>query len=93
MRGGRGVGPGVEAREELAVLEARPLTPLGVTGAGERFTPHDPTGFGASLGDIALPRDGKSPSERKLGGVDGFLGRLGEAVLGDVESGWESASN
>jgi len=86
----------VDAREEFAVLEARPLTPLGagddVIGAGDRFAPHEPTGLGEGFG-VELPSEGKSPSERKSGGVDGFLGRMGEADLEDRESGWESASN
>jgi len=94
MIGLRGVdgGAGVDAREELAVLELFPFTPfvvleVGAIGAG-RLTPHDVVGLGIDLG---LPRDGKSPSERMLGGVEGFRGRLMDDGM-DV-SVWESASN
>jgi hypothetical protein len=94
MTYGRGVGAGVDAREELAVLECpRPLTPLVtvaelvvvVAGIGDGLlTPQDPpTCFGV-VADLGLPREGKSPSERKFGGVEGFRGRLAE----DEERWW-----
>lgn len=76
-----GVGAGVEARDELA---ERPLVPFAA-GAGGRFTPHEETGFVAAAG---LPREGKSPSERRFGRV------LGLRECRDTEtSGCESASN
>jgi hypothetical protein len=94
MTGAREVGAGVEAREELAVLDPRPLVPFrveGVIGVG-RLTPHDdPTaGFGV---DFGLPRVGKSPSERRFGGFDDSVGRLEEDEGGKRGSGRVSASN
>ena len=78
-----GIGAGVEARDELA---ERPLVPLvTVAGAGARFAPHEETGFVAAAD---LPRDGKSPSERRLGGILCL-----RECRGTETSGWESASN
>src|ERR1700722_9283854 len=79
----RGVGSGVDAREEL--LEALPLTPLVVgTDDGEetvdeagRLAPQLITVLG---GDLAFPKVGKSPSERRLGGLLYCLG-LGDGVV------------
>ena len=70
----RGVGAGVEARDELA---ERPLVPL-VAGAGDRFAPHEETGFAA----VDFPSEGKSPSERRLGGVLGLRECLGVGTSG-----------
>ena len=78
--GMRGAGAGVDARDELA---ERPLVPL-VAGTGDRLMPHEDTGLAA----VDLPRDGKSPSERRLGGVLGLRECRGAAT-----SGCESASN
>jgi hypothetical protein len=45
---------------------------------GGRLTPQDPAAcFGVVTG-LGVPREGKSPSERKFGGVDGFRGRFAE---------------
>ena len=63
----------------------------GGARAGGLLAPHDPTGLGR--GDFVLPREGNSPSERRLGGVDCFLGRLGEDELEAGVSLWASASN
>ena len=83
---GLGVGAGVDAREDVA-LDPLPLTPFdaGDFCAGDRLAPQEAMGRGA--GDFPLPREGKSPSERRLGGVLGFRGRLGVE-----ESGLASAS-
>ena len=85
----------MDAREELVVLEyPRPLTPfvvvavlfvvVGGIGDGLLSAQDPPTCFGA-VGDLGTPREGKSPSERKLGGVIGFRGRLAE----EEERKWE----
>ena len=94
MTGARGVGAGVEAREEFVVLDPLPLTPFrvdGVIGVG-RLRPHDEPNVGFGVG-FGLPREGKSPSERRLGGFDDFLERLVDDEAGEGESGWVSASN
>lgn len=82
-----GVGAGVGDREELAVL-LRPLTPFvccccccwGMMGPG-RFAPHEETTGRGGVG-FEGPRDGKSPSERMLGGLEGFRVRFWEGEEG-----------
>jgi hypothetical protein len=77
---GAGLGKaGVEALVELAELEALPLTPLVVVGV-DFLTPHEARGdlegvFGL---EDPPPKEGKSPSDRILGGVLGFLRCLGD---------------
>jgi len=84
-KGRRGVGAGVDARDELADF---PLTPF-TAGEGDFLTPHEPTGLGA--GDaFVLAKEGKSPSDKRLGGVVVFLERRFE---GGVTGCSASASN
>ena len=80
-KGRRGVGAGVDARDELADF---PLTPF-TAGEGD-FLPHEPTGLGAAF---VLANEGKSPSDKILGGA--VVLRLG--VTGALGITGASASN
>jgi hypothetical protein len=91
----RDAGAGVDAREEL--LDTFPLTPLATaaeggedTEAGDRLAPAPQAVTGLN-GVLTLPRVGKSPSERRLGGVLGFLGRL-DVDVEDSGSGLSASS-
>ena len=55
---------------------------------GGRFAPQEEATGRAWEGFAAL-REGKSPSERRLGGLAGLLGRFSEDMEG--VSGWEFA--
>lgn len=76
---GAGLGKaGVEALVEVAELEVLPLTPF-VDGV-DFLTPHEVGLTGVFCLEGPPPKEGKSPSERMLGGVLGFLRCLGEVV-------------
>jgi len=66
-----------------AVLELMVVGGIGTVGTeGEvigRFAPHDEIGFDPEW-TVPLLREGKSPSDKRLGGVDCFLRCLEDAV-------------